>query len=147
MEWFGMFTAFFAMLATLFTAYATYKIVSTMNILHDRDRENDIRTQKIHAFYQLLGNRHLQIRSEVAEAHVLSEQRFFEALNACTLVFSDSKDIMKALDEYHNNPNPDNFYKFCKSIATELNINLDKHSFLHPFYPKRLLMSKKQDTE
>ena len=145
MEWFGMITAFFAMLAALFTAYATYKIVSTMNILHDRDREDDIRKQKIRNFCQLTGNRYTMAQKTDINEHLLSEQRFCEALNTCAVVFANSKDVMKALEEYHDELNSDNLYILCESIANDLHISLNKRMFIRPFYPKRLVNNQKSD--
>ena len=117
MEWFGVITTVFAMLATFATAYATIKIVSTMKAIYDREREDDIRKQKILTFWQIIGNRYAMVRETVSKEHLLSEQRYYEALNTCAVVFTDEENVIKALKEYHDEPNPHALYTLCESIA------------------------------
>lgn len=46
---------------------------------------------------------------------------------------------MAAFKKYHEDPNSDNLSNLCESIAVDLDIEFDKHRFLHPSYPKRLI--------
>ncbi|MYC77324.1 hypothetical protein F4X10_16295 [Candidatus Poribacteria bacterium] len=86
-----------------------------------------------------MGNRYSTLNDTVGESHILSEQQYYEAMNICEAVFSDSPNVIESFKKYHNNPNPDNLSDLCESIAIDLDITFDKHRFLYPVSPERLI--------
>lgn len=146
MEWVLVIIGFFSALAAIFsmvavfrTAKATEEMCSIMDIISEREKTFDIINRKKEAYYQLMGNRYSMVKDKVGKSHILSEQRYYEAINICEAVFSDSQNVMAAFKKYHEDPNSDNLSNLCESIAVDLDIEFDKHRFLHPSYPKRLI--------
>ena len=130
--------AVFSMVAVFRTAKATEKICSLMDTISEREKTFDITNRKKEAYYQLMGNRYSMV-NEIGKSHILSEQRYYEAINICEAVFSDSPNIIEAFKQYHDVPNPNNLSNLCELIAVDLDITFDKHRFIHPVTPKRLM--------
>jgi len=92
-------------------------------ILQNRYYKNqEKKRNKFEIFKQLMGNRNALTDNYEPENKI----RFFEALNTAFVVFSDNENVLRALNNFHTQPNnaintsTELFNEICKDLGIEI---------------------------